>query len=178
VTIERENQPRAALNLRPIGLIRTPFPRPEGTPIQPTEAAGAQGRVEVYREYENALQDLEGFERIWLLYWMDRAPEPRLRVRPFLDTAERGLFATRAPCRPNPIGMSCVRLLEVRGNILVVEDVDMLDQTPLLDIKPYAARFDSFSVSRGGWLDNAPVCDGIADGRFSTEADASMEHKE
>jgi tRNA-Thr(GGU) m(6)t(6)A37 methyltransferase TsaA len=123
--------------------------------------------VEVFTEYEAGLDDIGGFERIWLLYWMDRAAEPRLRVRPFLDDAEHGLFATRAPCRPNPIGLSCVRLVEVRRNVLVVEDVDMLDGTPLLDIKPYVTRFDGFAVSRCGWLDHATGRSGVADGRFA-----------
>lgn len=161
-----EPRPHVLYALRPIGVIRTPFPRPDGTPIQPSEAAGVRGRVEIDAAYDEALRDLDGFERIWLLYWMDRAPEPRLRVTPFLDDVERGLFATRAPCRPNPIGMSSVKLVEVRRNVVLVEDVDMLDGTPLLDIKPYVSRFDVFAVSRCGWLDHAPMHSGVADERF------------
>ncbi len=140
------------MRLRPIGVIRTPFPTPEGTPIQPRMAEGAEGEVIVFEEFAEGLRDLEGFERIWLLYWFHCAAEPRLRVRPFLDEAEHGLFATRWPCRPNPIGMSAVRLLEIRGNLLRVGDVDIVDGTPLLDIKPFVPHFDCYEVQRVGWL--------------------------
>lgn len=143
------------MEIEPIGVIHTPFKEPEGTPIQPRFAKGAQGRVEIAERYVPGLRDLDGFERVWLVYWFDRAPKPKLAVKPFLDDEERGLFATRAPCRPNPIGMSPVRLLSVEGNALCVADVDMLDGTPLLDIKPYNPRFDCFKVERAGWLDDA-----------------------
>lgn len=156
---------RSLASLTPIGLIRTPFKEPAGTPIQPVFAGDSEGVVEVFPEYADGLRDLDGFERIWLLYWLDRAPPPRLRLVPFRDSVERGLFATRAPCRPNPIGLSCVRLLGVRGNLLTVGGVDLLDGTPVLDIKPYVPQFDAFPQSRAGWLDRGGG-QTIADNRF------------
>jgi tRNA (adenine37-N6)-methyltransferase len=118
------------MRVRPIGVIRTPFPEPAGTPIQPPMSEGAEGRVIVFDEYREALSDLEGFDRIWLVYWFHCAAPARMRVTPFLDSRERGLFATRAPCRPNPIGISCVRLLAIEGNVLRVSEVDIVDGTP------------------------------------------------
>jgi tRNA-Thr(GGU) m(6)t(6)A37 methyltransferase TsaA len=153
-----------------IGVIHSPFREPAGTPIQPAFAQGAQGTVEVFPEYAAAIEDLDGFERIWLLYWFDRAPPPRLRVVPFRDEVPRGLFATRAPCRPNPIGLSSVRLLRIECNRLTVADVDMLDGTPVLDIKPYVPEFDAFGQSRAGWLDQHGAGRVRADRRFESGA--------
>ena len=110
--------------------------------------------------------DLDGFERIWLLCWLDRASGFRAKVTPYLDSTSRGLFATRAPARPNPIGLSCVRLLAVEGNTLHVADLDILDGIPLLDIKPYVGRFDRFGVTRNGWLDTAEARKPQSDDRF------------
>lgn len=109
--------------------------------------------MEVFDEFVPGLRDLEGFERIWLLHWFDRArfEECALVIKPSLDNTAHGVFATCAPARPNPIGMSAVRLLEVRGNGLAIGGVDILDRTPLLDIKPYAPQFDCFAVLRSGW---------------------------
>ena len=157
------------MNIQPIGIIRTAFREPPGTPIQPGAAAGAEGIVEIDPRYAEGLNDLEGFERIWLVYWFHQAASPRLTVRPYMDAVERGLFATRAPCRPNPIGISCVRLLRVEGCQLHVADVDMLDGTPLLDIKPYAPQLDHFQVRRVGWLEGKTLEGGKADGRFAAE---------
>jgi tRNA-Thr(GGU) m(6)t(6)A37 methyltransferase TsaA len=159
------------MKLKPIGVIRTPFTKPAGTPIQPVFAEGAEGRVEVLKNYVDGLKDLEGFDRIWLIYWFDRVSQVNLTVKPFLDAVERGLFATRAPCRPNPIGMSCVRLLRVEGNVLHVADVDILDGTPLVDIKPYAPRFDHYTVERCGWLDSVTPKTPADDGRFTDKTD-------
>jgi len=155
------------MQLTAIGVVHSLFTEPAGTPIQPPFAREAEGTVEVFPQYADGLGDLEGFERIWLVYWFDRAPAPRLRVVPFRDDVERGLFATRAPCRPNPIGLSCVRLLKVDGNLLTVAGVDILDGTPLLDIKPYAPQFDAFPRSRSGWLDMRRNDRAIADDRFT-----------
>lgn len=155
------------MHLRPIGVIRTPFATPAGAPIQPRMAEGVEGRVIVFEQYAAGLQDLAGFERIWLIYWFHCAAEPQLLVRPFLDDEQpRGLFATRAPCRPNPIGMSAVRLLGVDGNVLRVSDVDIVDGTPLVDIKPYAPQFDCYPVQRTGWLGRARSARRLADDRF------------
>jgi tRNA-Thr(GGU) m(6)t(6)A37 methyltransferase TsaA len=164
--MNRQNTALRQMRVKPIGVIRTAFQEPAGTPIQPSRAGGAKGTVEVFSEYAGGLRDLEGFERIWLIYWFDRAPEPRLLVTPFLDDCERGVFATRAPTRPNAIGMSSVHLLQVLGNTLEVAGVDILDGTPLLDIKPYVPEFDCHSVQKSGWLDQAPLRRSVADDRF------------
>ena len=155
------------MTLKPIGVVHSPFAEAKGTPIQPATAQGAEGTVEVFEPYVAGLKDLDGFDRIWLLVWFHRAPKAQLEVTPFLDDTARGLFATRAPCRPNPIGMSPVRLLGIEGNILRIADVDVLDGTPLLDIKPYATSFDVFQVARCGWLDRASPRDTVADERFA-----------
>ncbi|RKY10703.1 MAG: tRNA (N6-threonylcarbamoyladenosine(37)-N6)-methyltransferase TrmO [Planctomycetota bacterium] len=141
------------IQLESIGTIHTPFQQAKGTPIQPIKGKGTKGWVEIEPAYVEGLKDLDGFERIWLLFWCHRASEFKLRVKPYMDTQVRGLFSTRAPSRPNAIGLSCVKLISVNGNRLEIEDVDMLDQTPLLDIKPYAAKFDHFPVTRCGWID-------------------------
>ena len=160
------------MNTQAIGVIHTPFDAAEGTPIQSALAAGAEGRVEVFPAFRDGLKDLEGFDRLWLLYWFDRADAARLRVVPYLDDVERGVFATRAPCRPNPIGLSSVRLLRVEGNVLQVADVDMLDGTPLLDIKPYVPRFDCSDAARCGWLEEARTGRTRADERFAAKREA------
>jgi len=157
--------PLPEIVFRPIGVIRTPHRQQAGTPIQPTCAEGVRGTVIVLDEYVDALADLAGFERIWLLYHLDRAAPWKARVVPYRDVVERGLFATRAPSRPNPVGLSVVRLLAIAGATLEIEGVDMLDRTPLLDIKPYAPVFDSCPSSRAGWLDGGGA-GAVADARF------------
>jgi len=161
---------RSHAQLTPIGLIRSPFQEPAGTPIQPVYAAQAQGTVEVFSDYVDGLLDLNGFERIWLLYWLDRAPVPCLQLVPFRDDVRHGVFATRAPCRPNPIGLSCVRLLGIEHNVLTVGGMDVLDGTPLLDIKPYVPAFDAFPQSRAGWFEKGRSNRTRADDRFQAEA--------
>lgn len=156
----------STLSLRIIGRIRTPFVQPPGTPIQPAYAGGAAGQVLVDEAFAGALDDLGGFERIWLLYWMNRASPFRPKVIPYRDTRERGLFSTRSPSRPNPIGMSAVRLVKREGRTLHVEDVDILDDTPLLDIKPYVPEFDARPSSKAGWLDEVGAAREVADERF------------
>ena len=160
------NLPPAMPVIRPIGVIRTPFRRAVGTPVQSSVSGGAEGRVELFPGFEDGLKDIEGFERVWLLYSFDRASEPQLVVRPYLDPVERGIFATRSPARPNRIGMSPVRLLGVHGATLLVSDVDMLDGTPLLDIKPYVPAFDYFPVERVGWYERVSAAGAVADARF------------
>jgi len=149
-----------------IGVIHSPHRQAEGTPIQPCYAAGAEGIVELFPEFAGALSDLNGFERIWLLYVFDRTNGWQPRVIPFRDTTERGLFSTRAPRRPNPLGISCVRLLRVDGLKLHVAEIDILDGSPLLDIKPYAPEYDSYPQARAGWLDKAAAPLNFADRRF------------
>ncbi len=159
--------------VRVIGRIRTPFAEAVGTPIQPAYAAGAEGHVVVDEAFAGGLDDLGGFERVWLIYWMDRASAFRLRVVPYRDSDERGLFATRAPSRPNAIGLSVVRLLRREGRVLHVADVDMLDGTPLLDIKPYVPAFDAHPLSKAGWLDACAEDRQRADARFHPTGDGT-----
>jgi tRNA-Thr(GGU) m(6)t(6)A37 methyltransferase TsaA len=154
------------LRLSPIGVIRSPYHEPGGTPIQPAFGMDVRGEVEVFEEYADALDDLDGFERIFLIYWFHRSRSHRLRVVPYRDTRERGLFATRAPSRPNPIGLSVVRLLGREGNRLKVEGLDVLDGTPLLDIKPYIPRIDAYADSKAGWFDAVRNAREVADERF------------
>jgi tRNA (adenine37-N6)-methyltransferase len=156
------------MNLTPIGIIHSPHQRAEGTPVQAALAAGVKGAVEVFPEYAAGLRDLDGFERIWLVYWFDRAKEAELVVTPYLDTTPHGLFATRAPCRPSPVGLSAVRLLGISDNVLQVEGLDILDNTPLLDIKPYVPAFDAFEAKRIGWCGNAKGGSVAPDGRFES----------
>jgi tRNA-Thr(GGU) m(6)t(6)A37 methyltransferase TsaA len=144
------------IHYRPIGVIHSPFHEVAGMPIQPSAAGGAQGTVEVLAEFARGLKDLDGFSHIILLYHFHQVTETRLVVTPFLDTQPRGVFATRAPVRPNPIGLSIVRLLRREQNVLHVENVDILDGTPLLDIKPYVPVFDHRPDSRSGWLEETP----------------------
>ena len=141
------------ITLRPIGIIRSPHRDPAGTPIQPRYAEGAVGRAELLPEYAEGLQDIDGFSHLHVLYFMHRAGAVRLMVKPYLQDTLRGVFATRAPARPNPIGLSIVRLVGRSGSVLHLADVDMLDGTPLLDIKPYVPRFDCRREAGGGWQD-------------------------
>jgi tRNA-Thr(GGU) m(6)t(6)A37 methyltransferase TsaA len=140
------------ITFTPIGIIHSPFTDLEGMPIQPAGAREAIGTVLVDPALEAGLLDLEGFSHLYLLYHFHRAAPTRLKVVPFLDSREHGIFATRSPSRPNPIGLSVVELLEVRGNRLTVRGIDVLDGTPLLDIKPYVDAFDRVGGSRSGWL--------------------------
>ena len=140
------------INYRPIGIIHSPFKEPEGTPIQPTAAIGIDGTVEVFQEYAEGLRDIEGFSHIILIYHFHLAQGYSLKVKPFLDDQFHGVFATRAPSRPNPIGLSVVRLIRVEKNLLHIRDVDVVDGTPLLDIKPYVPEFDGRKTEKAGWL--------------------------
>lgn len=138
--------------LVPIGVIHSPFPSKEACPIQPVFAAEAEGRVEVFEEYAPGLKDVETFSHLYLLYLFDRSGEIQM-VRPtFLDDEPHGIYASRHPCRPNGLGLSIVRMMGREGNTLWVMGVDVLDGTPLLDIKPYIPRFDCFPGASEGWF--------------------------
>jgi len=141
------------VRFQPIGIIRSEHVRPELTPIQPVFARDCHGRVELDPKFAAGLDNLNGFSHIYLIYHLGRAEAPRLRVKPFRQDTEHGVFATRAPCRPNPVGLSLVRLLAIEGTVLHVEGIDVRDGTPLLDIKPYAARYDFVEYPRGGWTE-------------------------
>jgi tRNA-Thr(GGU) m(6)t(6)A37 methyltransferase TsaA len=142
----------AEIKYKPIGIIRSPFEDIHGMPIQPTGARGTAGSVEIEPEYADGLQDVEGFSHIILIYHFHRSEGYSLEVKPFMDDHLHGVFATRAPRRPNPIGMSIVRLVKVKGCTLHIEDVDIVDGTPLLDIKPYVPQFDVREIEKTGWL--------------------------
>ena len=141
------------ISYQPIGTIHSPFEGIEKVPIQPAAASGIRGTVEVFSEFAAGLQDVQGFSHIILLYHFHRVTQARLTVVPFLDDEPRGVFATRAPSRPNPIGLSIVRLLGIEGNLLHITNVDIVDGTPLLDIKPYVPAFDHNEAERTGWLE-------------------------
>ncbi len=143
----------SCIQYKPIGVIHSEHTIAEETPIQPTYAKGCRGRAEIFPEYEEGLRDLEGFSHIYLIYHLHRSKSVKLTVKPFLQDIERGVFATRAPSRPNAIGLSIVELVSREGNILYLDDVDILDATPLLDIKPYTAKFDRVETHRNGWQD-------------------------
>lgn len=157
-----------SFSLKPIGVIHTPFKEARGTPIQPDRSDGARGKVELYPEYVRGLKDLDGFSHITLLYYFHFSKGFELEVIPYLDDKKRGLFATRAPRRPNPIGLSVVKLDKIENNILHIINVDMIDGTPLLDIKPYVRNFDSAEDHKIGWLENRIVRKdmNVADERF------------
>lgn len=138
--------------MRPIGVIHSPFTEKSETPIQPSRSQSI-GKVELFPPFADGLKDIEGFSHLILLYVFHRSTEYSLQVTPFLDDQTRGLFSTRYPCRPNPIGLSIVRLISRDANVLEIEGVDVLDGTPLLDIKPYMPEFDIRQNVRAGWYE-------------------------
>jgi tRNA (adenine37-N6)-methyltransferase len=154
-----------ALVYHPIGIIHSPFQDIADMPIQPAGARGVAGTVAADESYREGLKDVDGFSHVILLYHFHLSQGYSLQVKPFLDNAERGVFATRAPRRPNPIGMSIVRLVRVEGSVLHIEDVDIVDGTPLLDLKPYVPLFDVRQVAKTGWLADR------GEGVFYTRAD-------
>jgi tRNA-Thr(GGU) m(6)t(6)A37 methyltransferase TsaA len=157
------------IKYKPIGIIHSQFKEPRGTPIQSIAAKDIKGTVEVFQEYAEGLKDIEGFSHIILIYHFHLAGKSSLQVKPYLDTEIRGIFSTRAPCRPNPIGISIVRLIEVEGTVLHIQDIDIIDGTPLLDIKPYVPAFDVRKGKKVGWIeqniDKLPATKD--DGRFT-----------
>jgi tRNA-Thr(GGU) m(6)t(6)A37 methyltransferase TsaA len=140
------------VTFQPIGVIRSPFTEIEGMPIQASAATGVTGSIELDPALAEGLADLDGFSHLVLLYHLHRVRAPKLTVTPFLDPEPHGIFATRSPARPNAIGMSTVRLIAVRGTTLEIADLDILDGTPLLDMKPYVPAFDDRSDARIGWF--------------------------
>jgi len=135
----------------------TPFKSPDGMPIQSSAAQGVRGKVVLFPEYLEGIQDLEGFSHIYLLYYFHLIKRTKLVVKPFLDDKPRGVFATRSPQRPNHIGLSVVKLLKIDGNNLHIENLDILNGTPLLDIKPYISLFDGLKETSAGWLENVDM---------------------
>ena len=140
--------------IKPIGVVHSPFTEKNGTPIQPGGAKNVVGEIEIFAEYVDGLEDLEGFSHIILVYQFHKLKNVHLRVKPFMDTETHGVFSTRSPGRPNLIGLSVLKLEEIIGNKLIISNVDMLDGTPVIDIKPYVPQFDSVVAERIGWLEN------------------------
>jgi tRNA (adenine37-N6)-methyltransferase len=138
---------------KPIGIIYTPFKEAKGTPIQPSAARDIEGIVEVFPEYQKGLKDLVNFSHIILLYHFHLSKQYSLEVVPFMDDINHGLFSTRASSRPNPIGLSVVRLIKIEDNTLFIKDADIISGTPLLDIKPFVPEFDHARVKNKGWLE-------------------------
>ena len=138
---------------RPIGIVHTPYKTSSGTPIQPHMAPDAEAKVEVFPEFAEGLKDIEGFSHLFLICHLDRTREWKPLVIPYLEKEYRGIFACRSPARPNSIGLSVVRLIERKDNILYIKEIDLLDKTPVLDIKPYVADFESRKNVRLGWYE-------------------------
>ncbi|MBP7652932.1 tRNA (N6-threonylcarbamoyladenosine(37)-N6)-methyltransferase TrmO [Candidatus Dependentiae bacterium] len=155
--------------LEPIGIIHTPYTEQTGTLIQPRGAIGIKGEIEIFEKFKDGLTDIAGFYHIYVLYYFHKINEVSLKVKPFLDDCEHGIFSVRSPKRPNKIGLSVVRLIRVENNILHIENVDMLNKTPVIDIKPYVPDFDIFDVEKIGWLDSkSQNCEkNKDDGRFT-----------
>ena len=141
------------IKYKPIGVIHSSFKEPKGVPIQPAAAQGIDGTVELFPEYTEGLKDVEGFSHLILIYHFHLSKESPLKVKPYMDNKVHGVFAMRGPSRPNSIGISIVRLVRVEGNILHIQDIDIVDGTPLLDIKPYVPEFDIREVEKTGWLE-------------------------
>jgi tRNA-Thr(GGU) m(6)t(6)A37 methyltransferase TsaA len=160
--------PSDAISYHPIGVVRSPFTRLEGMPLQSVAAREVRGQIEVDPQYAPGLRDLDGFSHLHVVTHLHRGAPGGLEVVPLLDDTVRGIFATRSPRHPNPIGLSVVRLLTVSGCVLEIEGVDLLDGTPVLDLKPYVPEFDSIAAERTGWLEQAAkrVHRVSADGRF------------
>ena len=140
------------IEYKPIGIVRTPFKELKGIPNQPSKSNGVKGIIEVYPQFQEGLKDLYGFSNIILLCHFHKITEFELSVVPSKETEVRGLFATRSPRRPNPIGFSVVQLNDVQENKIMVSDIDILDGTPVLDIKPYFREFDSSKEIKTGWI--------------------------
>ncbi len=142
------------ISYQPIGIVNSSFKDSIGTPIQPVASPKSKATVEIFDEYAEGLSDIEGFSHIILIFHMHLIKKSQLKVIPFLDTDEHGIFATRSPGRPNPIGFSVVKLEKRNGNILHIIGIDIIDGTPLLDIKPFVPAFDVHKASKIGWFEN------------------------
>ncbi len=137
----------------PIGVVHSPFKTVENMPVQPSAARDVEAEIEIFEQYKEGLSDIDGFSHIYVVFYLNRVRETRLRVIPFLDTVERGIFATRSPARPNPVGLSLVELVSVNENFLRIRGIDMLDGSPVIDIKPFVPDFEKHDNVRKGWFE-------------------------
>lgn len=156
------------MTLEPIGTIHTPYTNLEEMPIQPSGAADTLGTLIIDPAYKEGLKDLDGFSHVYVLYHFHKATRSELLVTPFMDTEVRGVFATRSPLRPSHIGMSVTQIVSVKDNIVTLKGIDVLDGTPLLDIKPYIPQFDAVSNVKTGWMNKnkTEVSNTVSDSRF------------
>lgn len=158
------------MKFKKIGEVKSPHKKLAGMPIQPKFARGIRAEIVIKKKYAEGLKDLDGFSHIIVIFHLHKSKDYKLKVVPFLDNEERGLFATRAPKRPNPIGLSVVKLIEIKRNVLIIENVDMLDETPILDIKPYVPDFDLTTtgedVLETGWYKSPSNNEKLSDSRF------------
>ncbi len=156
------------ISYKPIGIVHSPFTKPEGTPIQSAVSKNSEAIINIFPEFVEGLKDLEHFSHIYILFHLHLAEKKELTVIPFLDTIPHGVFATRSPGRPNSIGISVVCLDKIEGDKLFVKNIDILDGSPVLDIKPYIPQFDVFETSKNGWFEkNVHKMDSQKDdGRF------------
>jgi len=168
----------ASFLVRPIGFVRSPFAEKVDAPRQATVAEGTPGRIEVLPEHEHALADIDGFDRLWVIAWFDRAVRegaaPPSKVLPPRSEVKRGVFATRSPHRPNPIALSAVRLERVDGLVLHIRDLDLVDGTPVLDLKPYLPYADAFPDAKAGWLEAPRDPRPAWEVRFTEAAEAEL----
>ena len=157
------------IEYEPIGIIHSPFKVPKGVPIQSKSAKGICGTIEMFPEYREGLDGLNDFSHVILIYHFHLAKKSSLKVKPYMDDKMHGVFSTRSPSRPNPIGISIVHLVKIDNNIVHIENVDILDKTPLLDIKPYVPEFDIITVDKIGWLEKNihKLSKSKDDGRFT-----------
>ena len=142
-----------SITYNPIGIIYTPFENVKGIPIQPSAGKGIKGSIKIFNEFVTGLKDLHEFSHLILIYHFHLSKDSSLLVKPFLDNTKHGVFATRAPSRPNSLGLSIVRLIKIQNNILEIQDLDIVNETPLLDIKPYVPQFDHKEKYKIGWLE-------------------------
>jgi tRNA (adenine37-N6)-methyltransferase len=158
----------SALTYKPIGVVHSPFKEPKNVPIQAAASDGAEGTIEVYPQYAEGLTDLEGFSHLILLYHFHQVKSSSLMVKPFLDHKLHGVFATRSPARPNPIGISTVQLIHIESNTLHIQDIDIIDGTPIIDIKSYVPEFDCRKTAKIGWFHDkiSKLATTKDDGRF------------
>jgi len=143
---------RQEIKLNPIGIIHTPYREPKGIPIQGKFEKSITGTIEIFPEYQKGIKDIEGFSHLILIYYFNRSKEVKLIWKPFLEDEEHGIFAIRSPHRPNHLGFSIIKVKKVKGNTIIFSEVDILDKTPLLDIKPYVSHFDSRKNIKNGWI--------------------------